>query len=221
MQCVLMFHGIGQIPGHVVPEERRYWITWDFFDEIVEYVRKQPAEREILFTFDDGNASDLGAARKLAEADLDGIFFILAGRIGQPDYLDEKAIAEMRSLGMRVGLHGRDHLDWRSLSDSDLEDELVSARAEIAAISGSSLDTVAIPFGAYNRSVMRRLKSDDFNRIYTSDPGMARRSDRIVRRNTVKAEHSLADVIDMINDRISFTKKVRRAIAPPIKRMID
>jgi peptidoglycan/xylan/chitin deacetylase (PgdA/CDA1 family) len=126
----------------------------------------------------------------------------------------------MAEMGMTIGLHGRDHRNWRELGREELEDELVAARAEIAEASGTAVDKVAIPFGAYNRPVMRRLQRDDFARIYTSDPGLALPGAQIVRRNTVKSGHDIEDIIAMIEDRVPLAARLRRTIAPSIKRML-
>lgn len=220
-QCVLMFHGIGPIPDWIEADERPYWIGWDLFEAITDYVSSDPKlARGVIFTFDDGNASDYRAAQMLAEAGLAGKFFVLAGRTGTQGYLSGEQMREMIKMGMEIGLHGRDHRNWRQLPVGTLEDELVAARAEIAETSGAVIGSVAIPFGAYNRTVMQRLQADNFSRIYTSDPGLARPDARIVRRNTVKGEHELRDIIAMIADQVPIKARLRRAVAPPIKRLL-
>lgn len=220
--CVLMFHGIGEIPDHIEADERPYWIGWELFDRIIDHVgQRSKDDRRVIFTFDDGNASDLSAASKLAAAALDGRFFVLAGRIGRTDYLSASEIAEITSLGMEVGLHGRQHCDWRKLAAPELEVELTVSREEISAASGRPVTSVAIPFGAYNRTVMQRLHGDDFEHIHTSDPGVWRAASRIVRRNTITAAHSLENVIDIIDDRMPLKSKLRRAITPPMKRIMN
>src|SRR5438045_2777668 len=90
-QIVLMFHGLGTGPSAVPVEERPYWIGKSLFLEIVDLVRQRNFERDVVFTFDDGNASDLVAASELARAGLSGHFFLLAGRLNSPDFVDAAA----------------------------------------------------------------------------------------------------------------------------------
>jgi peptidoglycan/xylan/chitin deacetylase (PgdA/CDA1 family) len=157
----------------------------------------------------------------LDAAGLKGKFFVLAGRIGAEGYLSAEQISQMATMGMEIGLHGRDHRNWREVDAATLEDEVVAARAEIVEASGAPIRSVAIPFGAYNRTVMTRLQQDDFAKIYTSDPGIAGRQSRISPRNTVKGEHTLSDVAAMVEDVVPLKARLRRTFAPPIKRLLN
>ena len=68
--------------------------------------------RPIEITFDDGNASDVEVALPaLRERGLAATFFVCAGRIGEPGYLDADQLRELADAGMSVGSHGWDHVD--------------------------------------------------------------------------------------------------------------
>lgn len=179
---VVNFHGLGQMPSWVQPDEAFYWCedVGDFsahLDRIVEH----SAGGAIQITFDDGNASDFEIATPaLLARGLKADFFVCAGRIGQDRYLDATAIRDMRSAGMGIGSHGWGHVDWRRASDSELEQEIEGATARLEDVLGESIDSVAIPFGSYDRRVIRRLES--FRTVFTSDQGFARRGKRILPR---------------------------------------
>lgn len=217
-QAVLMFHGVG-VPGPGLPQdELPYWVSETAFDTIIGAVQAHDGGPEVVWTFDDGNASDVLAAEKLAAAGLVGKFYVLSGRIGKAGYLSTANIRAIDAMGMEIGLHGQDHIDWRHADDAVLSAELVDARDALADVVGKAITTLAIPFGAYNRRVMRRLARSDFKRIYTSDTGLARRHDRFARRNPVMAWHGATDVEAIIDDEVSLARRVRRSIAPFIKR---
>lgn len=216
---VLMFHGIGQ-PGHAMePDEELYWISWDFFNEILDFFADEwPGDVE--FTFDDGNASDLPAARKMREKGISGSFFVLAGRVGEPGYLTADEVRELRDLGMEVGLHGRDHVDWRKIDDRQLESEVVEARAELAELVGKPIRSLAIPYGLYDRRVRNYLAAADFERIYTSDKGLASRSQQIRRRNPIMERQDMADIRALARGEASMSDRLRRTIMPRVKALI-
>ena len=216
-QIVLLFHGIGEAPRTVSVEERPYWIGKSFFLEIVDLLRTRSFEREVILTFDDGNASDLFAASELARAGFQGYFFLLAGRLDWPCFIDAAAAREISRAGMEVGLHGHAHVDWRSNSEPDWQREVVDARAKIADAICAPVDSVAIPFGSYDRDVLKRLQHYRFRRIFTSDPGPTPAGSRIFRRTTVKRDHSIRDLVDIIENRCGILQRTRRTIAPVIK----
>lgn len=212
-----MFHGIGGIPADVAAEERPYWISNSFFLEILSLLRNRKFDREVVLTFDDGNSSDLFAASELVRAGLKGHFFILAGRLGAPNSLDAGAARDMVRAGMEIGLHGQAHVDWRRNSEADWKREVVDARARIADAIRSPVDSLAIPFGYYNRNVLRRLQTYGFRTIYNSDRGPTPAGSLIRRRTPIMSHMTIEDVIDIIENRVGALHRVRRAIAPVIK----
>lgn len=218
-QSALMFHGIGTPPANVPADEVPYWISDRSFQAIVD-MTKERSEPAVVWTFDDGNASDMHAAEHLASAGLSGKFYVLSGRIGKERYLAANDLRELDSMGMEVGLHGRDHVDWRKADDATLEAETVGARDAIADIVGKPVTSVAIPFGYYDRRVINHLSALPFERIYTSDTGPSEPGDRFVRRNPVMADHSPSDVADILDDKVPFSRRVRRTLSPFLKRRI-
>ena len=214
-QAILMFHGVGDVPANIPAAEVPYWITKAFFDEIVTFVKDRS---NVVLTFDDGNVTDLDAARTLAAAGLKGSFYVLAGRIGKPGYLGREDLRQLVDLGMEVGLHGTNHVDWRRVDRLELKDETVTSRAVLADAIGQPITSVAIPFGAYNKPVMRHLESQSFDRIYTSDNGLAVPGSRFLRRNPVMDWQTIRDIEAIVDDRANPLTRLRRTIMPVIKR---
>jgi len=219
VRSVLMFHGIGAPVGELERGEEDLWIDWSLFDSIVDYCATLPPQDD-RFTFDDGNASDLEAARRMRARGITGYFFVLVGRIGNPGYLTADDLRELERLGMQVGLHGRDHRDLRKVNDATLVSEVDLASQQLTAICDGKIDTFAIPYGAYNRRVWTYLKRTHFTRIYTSDRGVSPAGSRFVRRNPVMRWHSVDDVSAMLHDVVAPQARLRRTVAPLIKRSI-
>lgn len=220
-QIILNFHGIGEPHGGVDAAERRYWINAGFFERILDFGMSHPAANRIVWTFDDGNQSDLTiGAPALMQRQLPGIFFLLTGRFNDPRYLSPTDAHSLRTMGMEIGLHGHDHLDWRRLDANRLEDETVNARKTLASVIGTPVDSVAIPFGAYDRKVIAHLKRCGYTRIYTSDGGHCRPTARICNRTSIRNDMSLDDVAALIAGWESILPQWRRATSTLVRRYL-
>lgn len=218
---ILNFHGIGEPHEGVEANERPYWISKARFAEILDMADRHPRARSIRFTFDDGNKSDLTiAAPALASRGRTGAFYILAGRFDDPRYLSRDDCRALVGMGMEVGLHGRDHVDWRALDDTALADEIGTARAEIAEASGLPVSGVGIPFGAYDKRVMSLLKSHGFGPIRTSDGGSAREGARVQNRTSIRSDMPLAQIAALMNGAEPVLSRLRRAASTTLRRHV-
>ena len=193
----LNFHGLGEPHTGIDADERPFWLSRDAFAAILDRIAGDPRPERFAITFDDGNASDLEAAQLLANRGLRGRFYVLAGRLGQPHYLSHADLRTLTDLGMIVGLHGRHHVDWRTLDDAALADETVRARDEVATAAGQPVDEVAIPFGAYDSRVFTWLERHGFRRILTSDRGAFDPHAQVWNRNTMMADMD-ADTVESV-----------------------
>ena len=167
----LTFHGIGDPPGRLEAAEEAVWLSHEEFLGILDSI----AERDdIHLTFDDGNASDVEyALPALLERGLRADFFVVAGRLGQPGYVDEAGVRALSSAGMTIGSHGMRHRPWRSLDDHLLREELVEARETLERVVGAPVVSAACPFGSYDRRALRSLQRLRYQTVYTSDRGTA------------------------------------------------
>jgi peptidoglycan/xylan/chitin deacetylase (PgdA/CDA1 family) len=171
-QTNICFHGIGTPKRELEPGERKYWVSTDQFDEILGYLAKTP---NVQLSFDDGNASDAAIALPALTAHgLRAAFFPVAARIGRTGSIDRDGLRALVRNGMDVGSHGMLHRSWRRLTDADLDEELILARALIAEESGAAIETAACPLGEYDRRVLARLRRLGYSRVFTSDRCAAR-----------------------------------------------
>lgn len=218
-QFVLNFHGVGTPHAGVDASEQPYWISERFFTDIVGLVAARPDADRVVWTFDDGNRSDLAfAAPLLAQHGFRGAFFLLTGRFEDPHYLSRDDARSLLAMNMAVGLHGRDHVNWAELPEATLSAETTDARSDLGKAVGRDIDTVAIPFGAYNRNVIARLKREGFKRIYTTDKGWSRAGDRVCNRTSVRSDMSLAQIAGMLDGREPLKSKFRRALSTTYRR---
>jgi peptidoglycan/xylan/chitin deacetylase (PgdA/CDA1 family) len=198
--------------------ESFFWVTRQAFTNLLDHiVARGPGETVI--TFDDGNSSDaLIGMPELAKRGLKAIFFICSSRIGAPYYLDRAALAELIAAGMEIGTHGKDHRDWRGLDEANLDAELVEARRRIEDVCGVAVRKAAIPFGSYDRRLLKRLRREPFDCVYSSDRGETPSDAWLKSRDTMDSTWSEAEIKQVLAAKPSLKLRFHRKAATFYKR---
>jgi peptidoglycan/xylan/chitin deacetylase (PgdA/CDA1 family) len=179
----LTFHGVGAPERPLESGEQDVWVSRALFDALLDCA---VGRDDVTITFDDGNVSDLEhALPALRERGLRATFFVVAGRLGQPRFLDENGVRELTAAGMEIGCHGMQHRAWRGLDTRALHEELVEAKTVLEHVSGRPVTRAACPFGSYDRRVLRTLRHSGYDHVYTSDRGTARAGDFLQARNSI------------------------------------
>jgi peptidoglycan/xylan/chitin deacetylase (PgdA/CDA1 family) len=62
---------------------------------------------------------------------------------------------------MEIGSHGMHHSDWRKLQSTMLHVEVDACRRRIEDVCGKVVTKVAIPFGSYDRHVLKHCALSD------------------------------------------------------------
>jgi peptidoglycan/xylan/chitin deacetylase (PgdA/CDA1 family) len=211
----LTLHGVGRHDRPLEAGERDVWLSTDRFLRILDAVADRP---DVTITFDDGNASDLEIALPaLRSRGLAATFFVVAGRIGMPGFLDRGGVRTLADAGMTIGCHGMRHRPWPSLDERSLHEELVDARRALEGIVGRPVTHAACPFGSYDRRVLASLRRSGYKRVYTSDRGPARPADWLQARNTVRRGDG-ADVLAGISTTPRGRERVLRRAKLAAKR---
>ncbi len=172
----LIFHGVGTPPPHVTATELPYWMQEDAFAAFVAGAGSRAIELGVTLvaTIDDGNRSDRAVvAPLLLRHGMRGIFFPCAGRIGQRPYVDAADIRALAQDGFEIGSHGMDHVAWTTLDDAALNREIAGSKARLEEVLGREVHSAALPFGAYNRRVLRAVRAAGYRTVYNSDNGWA------------------------------------------------
>jgi peptidoglycan/xylan/chitin deacetylase (PgdA/CDA1 family) len=179
----LTFHGVGEPPRVLDRGEADVWVSKKRFAALLDAA----AERnDVRITFDDGNVSDLEFALPALRArGLEATFFIVAGRIGTPGFVDASGVRQLAAAGMEIGSHGMRHRPWRHLDAMARDEELVRAKAVLEEVVDRPVTEAACPFGTYDRRVVAGLRAAGYRRVYTSDRGTTRPDDFLQARNSV------------------------------------
>ena len=81
---------------------------------------------------------------------------------------------------MTIGSHGWNHVDLRTLAESELSRETRDSQSRISGACGSAVTSFAVPLGSYDRRVLRHLGA--YATVYTSDATSVGRRTWIVPR---------------------------------------
>jgi peptidoglycan/xylan/chitin deacetylase (PgdA/CDA1 family) len=182
----LTFHGIGDARPASAGEDR-VWLDRARFERILDAAAEWPDG--VRLTFDDGNRSDVEVALPaLTRRGLRATFFVVAGRLGRPGYLDEHDLAALAGAGMGIGCHGMEHRRWRRLDPGTLAEEVSLSRQRLQAATGAPVAAAACPFGAYDRRALAALRRAGYTRVYTSDGGSAVAGAWLQPRTTVRCD---------------------------------
>jgi peptidoglycan/xylan/chitin deacetylase (PgdA/CDA1 family) len=193
---ILNFHGVGPVTRKINDSERDCWLAENEFEAFLDLARGQA---HVLMTFDDGNASDVEIVLPaLLRRRLQATFFICSGRLDQPTFLGQAQVRELRAHAMGIGSHGIAHIPWRHLPATQLCEELEGSRRTLQQICGKPIDAAAIPFGAYDRTVLSGLRRAGYRRVYTSDGGVSAANHWLRARNTITRSMSIGDVALLI-----------------------
>ncbi|HEY8113444.1 MAG TPA: polysaccharide deacetylase family protein [Actinomycetes bacterium] len=213
----LTVHGIGPTIRELEPDEAGTWVGIHQFEQVLDAA---VGRNDVRLTFDDGNASDVEyALPRLLERGLTAQFFVLAGLLGRPGRLDADAVRELVRAGMTVGSHGWAHRDWRRVNAEQATEEIGEAHRVLAAITGKPVSRVAIPFGSYDRHVLRRLRQARVTRAYTSDGGRAKPGSWLQPRNSLRHDLDAAWIGRLLNSSPPLTVRARKLAGRTMKRM--
>lgn len=134
--------------------------------------QKLPA-KSIVITFDDGYKDNLENALPIMEKyGMKGTVFVLAGSVGQPDYLSWQDIKKMQSQKTEIGSHTFSHYNLSELDSGQQIEELKTSKTVLEEKLGTKIDFLAYPFGAYNKSAIEGLQKSGYLGACTGKYGL-------------------------------------------------
>jgi peptidoglycan/xylan/chitin deacetylase (PgdA/CDA1 family) len=210
-------HGVGPPARELDPGEDQTWVSIARFERVLDAVA---GRSDVRITFDDGNASDVAVALpRLVERGLTAEFFLLAGMLGERGRVDRAGIRALLDAGMAIGSHGWLHRDWRQVDNAQAREELDDAHRVLGELTGRPVSRVAIPFGSYDRHVLRRLRAAGVTRAFTSDGGRARPDAWLQARTSLRHDIDAAWIGRVLDPHTSLTRRARGSAARAVKRL--
>jgi peptidoglycan/xylan/chitin deacetylase (PgdA/CDA1 family) len=123
-------------------------------------------------TFDDGHISNFDfALPALVSRGLTARFFVTVGWAGKkPGYMGWRELRSLHESGQLIGAHGWSHALLTHCAPGDLGVELGKAKSVLEDKLGTSITTMSLPGGRYNRRVIAACREAGYTQIYTSVP---------------------------------------------------
>ena len=149
--------------------------TGEFEKHIDLYLKLRETQEPGLWpeiTFDDGHISNFEfAPAHSAVARHQARFFITVGWTGQrPGYMGWQELRALHQAGQHIGAHGWSHALLTHCNAKELHSELVDARLTLEDKLGTSITTMSLPGGRYNRRILAACQEAGYTQIYTSIP---------------------------------------------------
>ena len=123
-------------------------------------------------TFDDGHISNCEFGLPLLQSrNIKARFFITVGWTGQRrGYMGWQEVRALHQTGQLIGAHGWSHTLLTHCSETGLHRELVDARLTLEDKLGTSITTMSLPGGRYNRRILNACQEAGYTQIFTSIP---------------------------------------------------
>ncbi|MHB1213705.1 MAG: polysaccharide deacetylase family protein [Thiobacillus sp.] len=155
---------------------------------INELITRSPnwPQRTALITFDDGYVDNLDACAELQKRGMRATWFIVTGSLDQsprwPEdgrpagrLLNASELREIQSAGMEIGSHTVSHERLTNVDDAHLLTELADSKATLEDILGSSVNSFAYPYGAWDKRCATAAKQVGYTAACTTQTGWALR----------------------------------------------
>ncbi len=164
----------------------------------------------VSLTFDDGNDNQVNAQPILQSHGMDGTFYIISGRVGNPGYVTWPQIASLEADGNEIGGHTATHADLRTLTPAQQQAEICNGRQALIN-QGFEQVSFAYPFGGHDATSRAAVEACGYSSgrgvagiggagepkgetIPPADPWVVRT------RGSVDVNDTLAEVQDWIMD---------------------
>jgi Polysaccharide deacetylase len=123
-------------------------------------------------TFDDGHISNFDLALPVLESRaIKAWFFITVGWTGQRSgFMGWQELRTLHQAGQIIGAHGWTHTLLTHCSPAELHRELLESRLTLEDKLGTSITTMSLPGGRYNRRVLTACQDAGYTQVFTSIP---------------------------------------------------
>lgn len=194
----LMYHDVVEGRGHEAsgfpwPDAAFYKLEPKLFDEHLQAINRAVREKPSVIneltpndaedamsgkrtpwtiTFDDGGlSSHTHIADKLEELGWRGHFFITAGYIGKPAFVNPAQIQDLRNRGHAIGAHSYSHpLRMARCSWEEIVWEWKTSIDRLSDILGERVSIASVPGGQYTKKVARAASLVGIETLFTSEP---------------------------------------------------
>lgn len=217
---VLMYHGLGDPPR---PERTgtRYHIPAAALAQHLDRLEAagppvidldallSGADRGVVLTFDDGEASCVQAAHAIAARRWRATMYVTAGFMDTAGYMTASDLRDLADAGFIIGAHGATHRYLTDVSDRDLDDELAGSKKRLEDAIGRPVVHMSLPGGRGDARVSAAARRAGYASIATSRVGMnGRRADPFELKRVAVVRGMPADKVAAFarGDRLAYAR---------------
>ena len=149
---------------------------------LIDYLhgKKKLSRPSVFLTFDDGYKDILKLESFFKQNKIKPALFVLANsknpnwkELGNKRaFLTKNEIQHLHNAGWTIGCHSATHANLASLSEKELDEEIIQAKHTLEKQLGFSVPYFAYPRGKYNENVVRLVKAANFQLGLTMDDGI-------------------------------------------------
>jgi len=199
--AVVMYHNIAANPQNyndtVSPQtfqaQLEYFKAQGYhvlrFSDLVGMMKagKKLPRKTLVLTFDDGYENNfLQAFPLLKQYGLTATFFISAGKVGQPGFMNWKELSALQQGGMDIGAHGMGHVYLPQVPDVVQNYEITESKKQIEARLKNRVDIFSYPVGGFNENIKRLVMQAGYQGAATTNRGAHFRNDDIYAIRRIK-----------------------------------
>ena len=175
---VLMYHHIANIPQD--KKSQPYFVTPEMFEKQLQYLNekgykavtpyefyqlletgKNPDQKTVMLTFDDGNYNNYEYAFPLLKKyGFVGVFYVCTRSLGIP----YSKLKEMSDAGMVIDSHSSTHVDLAAIHSTELlTSELLNSRVTLENLTGKEVYSLAYPGCGTSSTVISVASSSGYS----------------------------------------------------------
>lgn len=129
--------------------------------------------KPIVITFDDGYADNLLIALPIMEHySMKATVFVIAGSLGQGEYLSWEQAAEMQRRGTEIGSHTVSHIPLGKATEAQKFEEIWQSRVIIENKLKTPVQFLAYPFGQFDSFLFAALERSGYRGACTGIAGL-------------------------------------------------
>ena len=188
---VLMYHHVGPLPPHAVPELRSLTVSAQRFETDLRelraagchcltmgqaqvlLVRGQLPRHTVILTFDDGYEDNYTVAWPLMRKyGYVGTFNLVYDSLSAPEHMNREQVKELAAAGNELASHTVSHAILTRIDLAHVRNEVTESREKLQGLSGQPVVTFCYPEGRRNPRVVRAVAEAGYRIAMTVQHGV-------------------------------------------------